>query len=182
MTVERVPWVAVFGDDRAVEVEVGPGRGDVLLGAAAAAPGVNFFAIERRGAAAAAIRAAAARRGLDNVRVVAGDARCVIARLVPDASVTAYHIYFPDPWPKNRHRRRRLATDEFAGDLARTLAPTGTLHVASDLSGVVEEFATRLARAGLRHEPSASPPSRPMTAFERRYARAGTHYARWRRP
>ncbi|HLY38770.1 MAG TPA: tRNA (guanosine(46)-N7)-methyltransferase TrmB, partial [Candidatus Binatia bacterium] len=121
-----VAWSGVFGNDRPVEVEIGPGRGDVLLAFAAASLGRNFFGIERTGGAAAAIAARAAARGLANVRVVAGDARCIVAELVPDGSVAAYHVYFPDPWPKTRHRKRRLASAGFAAALARTLAPGGT--------------------------------------------------------
>jgi tRNA (guanine-N7-)-methyltransferase len=164
-------------------VEIGPGRGELLLALAAAAPSVNFFAVERSAGAAAAIDARAAQRGLANVRVVAGDARCVVGRLVPDASVAVYHLYFPDPWPKTRHRHRRLASEPFARDLARTLAPGGELDLASDLRSLVDDFAALLAAAGLARVPGASPPAgRPTTSFERRYARDGTHYVRFVRP
>ena len=183
MSETRVPWAAVFGNDRPVEVEIGPGRGEVLLAFAAAAPGTNFFAIERAARSAATIVEKAAERRLDNVRAVAGDARCIITRLVPDASVTAYHIYFPDPWPKRRHRARRLSDPSFGAQLGRTLAPGGVLHLASDLGHLVDNFAEVLAAAGLVPEAGAvPPPGRPTTAFERKYAQAGTHYARWRRP
>jgi tRNA (guanine-N7-)-methyltransferase len=123
--------------------------------------------------------ARAAALGLENVRVIAADVRCVVARLVPDASVAAYHVYFPDPWPKTRHRKRRLATDGFAADIARTLVPGGEVHVASDLRALVDRLAAVLTGAGLRLVPGAAPPAgRPTTAFERKYARGGTHYAR----
>ncbi len=176
-----VPWRTVFGNDRPVEVEIGPGRGDVLLAFAVAAPGTNFFAIERVPGAAEAIMTAAARRGLGNVRVVAGDAGCVLGHLVPDASIAAYHVYFPDPWPKTRHRRRRLAEPGFARTVARTLVPGGAVHVATDLPDVLTELARHLVDAGLLPEPAGVPPRRPVTAFERKYARRGTHYACFRR-
>jgi tRNA (guanine-N7-)-methyltransferase len=175
----RVPWSAVFGDDRPVEVEIGPGRGDTLLAFAAARPATNFFAIERAARAAEAIAARATGHGLANVRVVAGDARCIVERFVADASVAAYHLYFPDPWPKTRHRDRRLATAPFARALARTLVPGGTVHVASDLRDVVDQLVTRLVSSGLAPVPDAAPPpGRPITKFERKYATGGTHYAR----
>jgi tRNA (guanine-N7-)-methyltransferase len=174
----RVPWSAVFGDERPVEVEIGPGRGDTLLAFAAAAPETNFFGIEHKAGAATAIAVAAARRGLGNVRVVGGDARCIVARLVPDASVAAYHIYFPDPWPKRGHHHRRLMTAELAAAIARTLVAGGAVHVASDLASVTGDLAARLADAGLTRTPEALPLPRPPTRFETRYARAGTHYAR----
>lgn len=177
----HVPWSAVFGNVRPVEVEIGPGRGEVLLALAAAAPAVNFFAIERARGAVDAIARKAAARGLTNVQAVAGDARCILARLVPGASVAAYHVYFPDPWPKRRHHRRRLASPELARALVRTLAPGGAVHVASDLPEVLVDFGAALAAAGLHAVPGAVPPTRPTTSFERRYAQAGTHYARFER-
>src|SRR5216110_1807901 len=102
----------------------------------------------------------------------AGDARCIVARLVAEASVAAYHLYFPDPWPKTRHRARRLTDPSFAAELARTLAPSGVLHLASDLRHLVDRFAAVLAAAGLVPERGAVPPLRPTTAFERKYAQA----------
>jgi tRNA (guanine-N7-)-methyltransferase len=172
----------VFGDSHPVEIEIGPGRGETLLAAARACPGTNFFGIERVAGAAAAIGAAAALRGLTNVRVVAGDARCIVARLVPEGSVSAYHIYFPDPWPKTRHRARRLATAEFGVALHRSLVPGGVVHVMSDLRTVVEAFVHHLTRAGLVHRAGVPPPrARPTTRFERKYGSTAVFYARLER-
>jgi tRNA (guanine-N7-)-methyltransferase len=172
-------WREVFGNTHAVEVEIGPGLGDVLLAYAAAAPATNFFGIEHRPGAAEAIVRRAARRGLDNVRAVTGDARCIVAQLLPDASVSAYHIYFPDPWPKRRHHRRRLSGHVTTAAVRRTLVLGGVVHVASDLRAVVEDLCEALVRAGLERVPDpVPPPGRPITLFERKYARAGAHYAR----
>jgi len=179
---ERVPWAAVFGNARPVEVEIGPGRGDVLFAAAAARPAHDFFAIERTWGIVDALLERAVSLGLPNVRGVAADARCVVARLVPDASVTAYHVYFPDPWPKTRHRRRRLVDADFAAHLRRTLVPGGVVHVASDLPAVVALYVARLGAAGLVPLPAAPDGARPTTHFERRYAGAGTHAARFGLP
>ena len=175
-------WFAVFGNHRSVELEIGPGRGEVLLAWAAAARATNFFAIERSSRAAEALRAAAAGRGLSNVRVVAGHAQCVLAHCVPDESVEAHHVYFPDPWPKTGHRHRRLSAGGFAGHLFRTLVPGGAVHLASDLPTLIADLSTQCVAAGLVVEPDAEPPARPTTAFERRYAGAGTFYARLMRP
>src|SRR2546426_5170547 len=169
----RLPWAAVFGNDHPVEVEIGPGRGDVLLALAAAAPATNFFAIERAARAAAAITEKAAERRLTNVRVVAGDARCVVERLVAEASVAAYHLYFPDPWPKTRHRARRLTDPSFAAELARTLAPGGVLHLASDLAHLVDAFAAILAAAGPVPEARGAPEPGPRPAGSPRRRRLG---------
>ena len=178
----RVLWSTIFGNQRRVEVEIGPGRGDALLGFAAAAPDTNFFGIEQKAGAADALAAAATRRGLTNVRVVAGDARCIVGQLVPDVSVAAYHVYFPDPWPKNGHRHRRLMTPAFAAEVVRTLARGGAVHVASDLPWLAADLRSHLAAVGLSEAPDAVPPPRPRTRFERRYAQAGTHYAHLVRP
>jgi tRNA (guanine-N7-)-methyltransferase len=155
----------------------------MLLHYSRISPETNFLAIERSRNAAAALAATAAALGLRNVLILAGDARCIVANVVPDASVRAYHVYFPDPWPKRRHRPRRLAHGELPPHLVRTLVPGGVVHVASDLPELVDELVTRLVGAGLTIEPGARPPAdRPRTSFERRYAGAGTHYARLRRP
>lgn len=172
------PWHAVFGNDRPVEVEIGPGRGDVLLAYATARPGTNFFGIERHWGPAEAILARARAQGLTNVRAIGADARCVIAGLVPPASVAAYHIYFPDPWPKNRHRDRRLADAAFARALRTSLAPGGVVHVATDVPNLLALLARSFAAAGLAPRPDLGPdPARPRTTFERKYAGDGTHHA-----
>ncbi len=112
-----------------------------------------------------------------------GDARWILTRVVPTASVAAYHIYFPDPWPKTRHRRRRLLEPVLIAELARTLAPGGPIHLASDLPDLVNDASRRLAAGGLRHEPGAAmPPGRPTTRFERKYAASGSYYVRFTRP
>jgi len=177
-----VSWSAVFGNERRVEVEIGPGRGEVLLVWAAAAPATNFFAIERSGRAAEALRTAAGRRGLENVRVVAGAAECILAYGVADDSVDAYHIYFPDPWPKTGHRHRRLFGGNLAGQLRRTLVPGGAVHLASDLPALIVDLSTRCVDAGLVLDVDGERRSRPTTAFERKYAGGGTSYARLVRP
>lgn len=173
-----VPWCAVFGNDRPVEVEIGPGRGETLLAFAAARPAVNFFGIERSAGAAERLVAQARSRGLANLRVVASAAELAVLGIA-DATVAAYHIYFPDPWPKTAHRERRLARGSLTRELARTLRPGGVVHVATDLPGVLAELGKALEAAGLERRPGGAAPSRPTTSFERRYAAAGTHYARF---
>ena len=180
--ISPVPWDAVFGTDRPVDIEIGPGRGETLLAAAAAAPDRSFFGIEYRRGRTESILARASARGLTNVRVIAGDARCVITHLVPPASVHAYHIYFPDPWPKTRHRRRRLFEADFAIALLRSLMRGGSVHVATDLSPLLAAMTKALAASGLVHDERAIPPTRPITRYERRYARGATYYARFFRP
>lgn len=155
----------------------------MTLGFAAARPERDFFAIEWGWHQAERIRARAARRELPNVRAVAGDARQIVTHMVPAESVTAYHVYFPDPWPKTRHRHRRLFTPDFADALARTLVPGGRVHVASDLPALYASMARALIEAGYTQIATGDDrAARALTRFERKYAQAGTHEGSWLRP
>lgn len=133
---EPIDWPAFFGNPNPVEIEVGMGKGLFLLSAATARPGTNFFGIEvvRKYQLYAATRYAI--RQLPNVKTCCADAKWVLRDHVATARVAAVHVYFPDPWWKKRHRKRRVFTPEFAADAARVLIQGGTLHVATD----VEEY------------------------------------------
>lgn len=168
-------WIGLFGNANPVEIEIGPGRGDVLVAFARSRPDVNFFAIEFVRGAAVALATRCRDAGITNARVLAGDAACVVRHLVPDASVHAYHVYFPDPWPKRRHQKRRVCTPAFARAVRRTLVPGGSVHVASDLPWLVEAIATTLEVEGFARAGMLLP--RPTTKFERKYATAGTYAA-----
>lgn len=170
----HVLWSAIFGNDRPVEIEVGPGRGDVLLAFAAGRPDVNFFAIEHANGAVERLALRLADAGVTNARVIAADASCVVQHLVPPASVVAYHVYFPDPWPKRRHHYRRIFSPGFAAGVTRTLVPGGVLHVATDLGWLYDDICSVLRVAGFTPAPDVAAPSRPTTRFERKYAKAGT--------
>jgi tRNA (guanine-N7-)-methyltransferase len=175
-------WYLVFGNARPVEIEIGPGRGDVLDAFAHAYPGINFFGIEVQPWYAERAQARAEHLGLPNVRVIAGDARCVVGRLVPAGSVQAFHIYFPDPWPKKRHTKRRLFTPTFATDLRRALALGGLVYVATDVEETFGDMRSALLSAGFTPDRSTPTRIRPMTRFEAKYAAAGTHQATFRTP
>ena len=129
-------WAALFGNPNPVEVEVGMGKGLFLLTAATARPDTNFLGVEivRKYQLYAATRYAV--RKLPNVKTACADARAVLRDHVTAGSVAAIHVYFPDPWWKKRHRKRRVFTPEFAADAARVLTPGGRLHIATD----VEEY------------------------------------------
>jgi tRNA (guanine-N7-)-methyltransferase len=172
-------WAALFGDGRPVELEVGSGKGLFLANAAVRAPGHNFVGIElaRKYALKAAERLA--RRSIPNARVLRGDARRLLAGHVAPASVVAVHIYFPDPWWKKRHRKRRVFCEPFVADVARVLVPGGDFHVATD----VEEY-FGVMRDLMAHHPefAEQPPPEPtlpehdldyLTNFERKYRLEG---------
>ncbi len=126
-------WREVFGNAAAVEIEIGSGDGSFLFAWAARHPDRNHLGIERSPAKARRLDERAVARGAANVRTLQADARCLVASVIPAASVTAYHIYFPDPWPKRAHASRRILSGDFVRALADTLVPGGRLHFATDV-------------------------------------------------
>jgi tRNA (guanine-N7-)-methyltransferase len=129
-------WAALFGNANPVEIEVGMGKGLFLLNTAIVRSETNFFGIEiaRKYQLYATTRFAV--RNLSNVKTVCADAKWVFRNYVPAGSVAAVHVYFPDPWWKARHKKRRVFSPEFAADAARVLKVGGKLLIATD----VEEY------------------------------------------
>jgi tRNA (guanine-N7-)-methyltransferase len=183
-------WRAVFGNDRPVEIEVGFGKGLFLLTESAAHPEVNYLGIEieRKYQLFAATRLA--KRGRSNVRVVCADARVFLRDRVVSGSVRAVHVYFPDPWWKKRHHKRRVFTPEFVAEVARVLAPGGRLLAASD----VPEYAAVIAELVPAHTPlrPLPPPAEHepshdldyLTNYERKFRKQGKaiHRLAYERP
>jgi len=131
----------LFGRAAPLEVEVGSGKGLFLRNAAAARPEVDFLGIEVARKYAEFAAASLAKAGLPNAIMVNGDGLRVFQELIPDGSLAAVHVYFPDPWWKKRHRRRRVMRESFLRDIERTLQPGGSLHFWTD---VEEYFRTSL--------------------------------------
>jgi tRNA (guanine-N7-)-methyltransferase len=137
------PWAAVevFGRDAPLEVEVGSGKGLFLQTAASAAPEHDFLGIEIAAKYARFAAARLAKQALGNAVVVHGDAQRIFAELFPDDSLAAVHVYFPDPWWKKRHQKRRVMNERFLRNVERTLARGATLHFWTD---VQERFVATL--------------------------------------
>jgi tRNA (guanine-N7-)-methyltransferase len=157
-----------------------------LLTSALASPDVNFVGIEimRKYQLFTATRMA--KRSLTNVRLAKADARLMLRDYVAAGSVQAMHVYFPDPWWKTRHHKRRVFTAEFARECERVLQPGGRLHIATDVEeyfGVMAELIkqeTRLCPASASAFPSVD--GKPMiTNFERKAHEQGTavHRGAW---
>jgi tRNA (guanine-N7-)-methyltransferase len=123
---------ALFGNDRPLELEIGSGKGTFLLAESGARPEVNFLGIEyaRRYWIFAADRLRRAER--ENARVVQAEASSFVRDFLESESLAGIHVYFPDPWPKTRHRRRRLLQPEFLAELASKLKPGARLSIATD--------------------------------------------------
>jgi len=137
----------VFGNDYPVEVELGIGKGRFLIDSAQRRPQVNFFGVEW---ARKYLRVALERcdkRGLENVRFIRADAREFVEFFLPANSVQAFHLYFPDPWPKKRHHKRRLFDDAFLREVTRTLRVGGVLRLATDHDDYFETMVEVLDRA-----------------------------------
>jgi tRNA (guanine-N7-)-methyltransferase len=132
------PWdpAALFGRAAPLEVDVGSGKGLFLLSAAADRPQTDFLGIEVSLKYARFAAAALAKHQLSNAKVAAADALRVFSELLPDGSLAAVHVYFPDPWWKKRHKKRRVMRESFVRDIQRTLVGGGTLHFWTD----VEEY------------------------------------------
>jgi tRNA (guanine-N7-)-methyltransferase len=171
-------WNAVFGNAHSVEIEVGSGKGLFLITAAQAHASINYLGIEieRKYQLYAATRAA--KRELSNVRVAYADARRFLRDCLPTQSVQGLHVYFPDPWWKKRHHKRRVFTPEFAAHCERVLKPGGWLRVATDV-GEYFQIITQLlgARPGLRQQPWPEPatPAAELTYFTNFERKARLH-------
>jgi tRNA (guanine-N7-)-methyltransferase len=172
-------WPAVFGNTRPVEIEVGFGKGLFLLTASEANPLTNYFGIEivRKYVLFTANRLA--KRNRTNVRLACADVRVFLHDRVSDASVQRVHVYFPDPWWKKRHHKRRVFTPEFADRCAHVLCPGGELLVATDVEDyavMVRETVAGVALLRPLPPPSESDPRHDMdylTNFERRFRKEG---------
>lgn len=140
-----VNWPEVFGNDHPVEIEVGFGKGLFLVSAGTAHPETNYLGIEAVRALQLYVATRLAKRNLNNVRVACTDARRFLHDRVPHGSVRAIHVYFPDPWWKKRHHKRRVWTPGFAADCVHGLRSGGKLHVATDVPDYFAVIADLLA-------------------------------------
>ncbi|MCX7804230.1 MAG: tRNA (guanosine(46)-N7)-methyltransferase TrmB [Planctomycetota bacterium] len=122
----------IFGLPGPLVLEIGCGKGRYLLARAAASPAVPFLGIEYAAKYLRIMKERAAKKGLCNVRLVRAEAAAFISRFLPDGSVRELHVYFPDPWPKRRHHKRRLFTPDFVADIHRVLASGAGVYFATD--------------------------------------------------
>ena len=122
----RVDPAQLFGNAHRVVLEIGSGKGRFLLSSAAEQPDVNFIGIEKSLHYHRVIRDRVLKRGLPNVRLINFDAFLVLRDMIPDASLSEIHIYFPDPWPRKREQKRRIVRAEALAEMRRALVPGGS--------------------------------------------------------
>jgi tRNA (guanine-N7-)-methyltransferase len=167
----------VFGNDHPLVAEVGFGMGDSLLAMAKAEPGLNFVGIEVHPPGVGRLINSAAKEEVRNLRVFMADAKDVLIDCIPDSSLARFQLYFPDPWHKKKHHKRRIVQPEFIALIASKLQPGGLLHMATDW----REYAEHMLEV-VRAEPqlvntaedfAPRPEFRPITKFEMRGERLG---------
>ena len=156
----------IFGNDRAVILEIGFGMGQSLIEQAAARPDENFVGVEVHRPGIGHLLMRLDERALTNVRVYAEDSLVVLNNSIPDASLACLQVFFPDPWPKKRHHKRRLVNESFLRLVAGKLKPQGVLHLATDWQPYAEAMLDSIRQVAM-FKP-IPPPVRPQTRFEAR--------------
>jgi tRNA (guanine-N7-)-methyltransferase len=162
-----------------VVVEIGFGNGESLVELAAANPDQDFLGIEVHEPGVGHCLLKAKDAGIQNLKVVAHDAVDVLTNQVPADSLARVNLYFPDPWPKKRHHKRRIVQSDFVDLIANKLADGGTLNVATDWANYAEHIDEVLSRSDrftcieTREHAGDQPFERPQTKFERRGLRRG---------
>ncbi len=168
---------AVFGRHAPTVLEIGCGMGETTAAIAAAHPETNYLGIEVHTPGVGSLLKLIDKQGLANLRLIQHDAVEVLRRMIAPASLDGVHIFFPDPWPKKRHHKRRLVQTDFTALLASRLKPGGYVHLATDW----EEYAGQMLEV-LSAEPELEntaegyaprPGYRPQTKFEARGLKLG---------
>ncbi len=169
---ETIDWSAAFGRRAPLWLEIGFGNGDALREIAALHPQVNCLGIEVHRPGVGHLLQGLVQDGLDNVRVMCSDAAEVLREHVAEATFERVLVFFPDPWPKKRHHKRRLIQPAVAAELARVIAPGGHLHLATDWPDYAEHMDAVLeAEPGFANAAdgwAVRPAYRPRTRFEAR--------------
>lgn len=172
----------LFENPRPLELEIGVGKGAFLLEQAIARPQTNFLGLERARRYWLIASDRLRRHGCFNVRIVLADASYFVQEFLPDDVLACVHVYFPDPWPKKRHHKRRLIQGPFVAELARVLAPGGRLQIVTDhreyFEQIEEWVRSQSALAPAEYLPPATAAGGEVVGsnFERKYRREGRRF------
>ncbi len=172
-------FAELYGNDHPVELEIGMGKGTFITEQAIARRDVNFFGIEYARFYWRYCSDRLRRHHCDNARTVRAEAGFFLHEFVPDASIDVLHIYFPDPWPKARHNKRRLVQERFMPTVLRILRPAGRIQVVTDHANYFEQIdrvirsTAGLAVVDYNRPGSAGDGEFVGTNFERKYRREG---------
>jgi len=174
---QAIDWPAIFGRSAPRILEIGFGMGDATAQIATALPGTDFIGIEVHVPGVGALLKRIGETGLSNLRIIQHDAVEVLQHMVPPAGLDGVHIFFPDPWHKTRHNKRRLIQPPFVQLLASRLAPGAYLHCATDWQPYAEQMLEVLqaepALANTANGYAPRPAYRPLTKFETRGLKLG---------
>jgi tRNA (guanine-N7-)-methyltransferase len=174
---QAIDYAATFGRTAPVVLEIGFGMGFTTAEIAAARPDTDFIGIEVHGPGVGNMFKLIAEQQLANVRVIQHDAVEVLRDMIPDGSLAGVHVYFPDPWPKKRHLKRRLIQAPLVAQLAAKLALGGYLHCATDIEDYGQQMLDVLSAEPLLENTADGfaprPDYRPLTKFEARGLRLG---------
>jgi tRNA (guanine-N7-)-methyltransferase len=173
-----IDWAQLYGNDHPVELEIGMGKGTFLTEQAKARPEVNFFGIEWANWFWRYASDRLRRNGCTNARTIRAEAGYFLREFVRPASISVMHIYFPDPWPKSKHHRRRLIQPAFMPEVERVLVSGGRLQVVTDHREYFEQIeptvrGSRLTVVDYARPGSAGDGEFVGTNFERKYRREG---------
>ena len=170
---EPILAARVFGRIAPLVLEIGSGMGETTAAIAQARPEVDFIAVEVHGPGVGSLLNRIEAAKLTNLKVVRHDAIEVLQHMFPDESLAAIHLFFPDPWPKKRHHKRRMVRPDFAALAARKLAPGGVIHAATDWPDYAEQMDQVFSREPLLVAATAGFAERPVSKFEARGRRLG---------
>jgi tRNA (guanine-N7-)-methyltransferase len=178
---DTLDWREMFGREAPVEIDVGCGKGNFLAWLAGTKTEHNFLGVDRQLVRLRKVEKKIQRAGLTNVRLLRLEFSYLIAKMIPTGSVTAYYVFFPDPWPKRRHAKKRLFGPEFVGELRRTLVSGGTVNVATDNAPYFEQIVGLMS--GWKSEAPLALPEEARTEFEKIFLAKGdaVYRARWRK-
>ncbi len=172
---------AVFGRRAPLVLEIGSGMGETSVAIAKAQPGIDYIAIEVHLPGVGTLLKTIEAEGLSNLRVLRHDAVDVLEKMVPDSTLAGIHVFFPDPWPKKRHNKRRLIQPPLVALAARKLVPGGYIHLATDWAPYAEHMLEVLSAEPLLQNAAKGsesgfaprPAYRPQTKFEARGLKLG---------
>jgi len=173
-----IVWSNLFGNDHPVELEIGMGKGTFLTDQAKGRPDINFFGIEYARWFWRYASDRLRRNGCLNARTVRAEAGYFFKEFVPNGSLSVVHIYFPDPWPKKRHHKRRLIQPGFLAEIRRVLKPQGRVQIVTDHEDYFVQIQEAVNGSGMKvidydRPGSAGEGEFAGTNFERKYRRQG---------